>query len=439
MKIVFISPPQPYLLAHHTQVPLGLLYLSAIIKRERPGVEVSVVDCTAMGVAEAAAALPQADVYGYSAVSLDFPVCMELKEQIATRRPKANHIIGGPHATASFKDMTECGFDAVFVGEADLTILQYIDDWKAGMTRWLYQTRDRVDLAWLPRPDREALDWIGGRVLAKSADNKSANVMASRGCPYACAFCASQVMWERRVRWRTPEDVVDEMRECVEKYQTEVFRFSDDNMTTSNKWTERFCELVAPLGVEWRLSFRVDSITPDLVKLMRQAGCVEAGLGIESFDPNVLKALDKRVTAEQSVAAIRMLHEAGMGARVLLMIGTPGETYKKTVDLNIAALESVRGQYVYVTLTMFTPLPGCPVWNDPPGYGIKLLSKNFSEYNLCFVRREQDGEIKRTIRPLVSIEGMRMEQQIENAERMLTYLETIPEYWKGREEAKGAD
>jgi radical SAM superfamily enzyme YgiQ (UPF0313 family) len=437
--MVLISPPQPYLLAHHTQVPLGLLYLSAVIKRERPDVGVVVADCTAMRVDEAAEALPKADVYGYSAVSLDFPVCMDLKEKLAARWPTASHIIGGPHATAMPNEVASAGFDSVFIREAESSILAYIDDFCAGHTSGCYVPGAWTPLEWLPRPDREALDWIGGRVLANSADNKSANVMASRGCPYACAFCASQVMWKRRVRWRTPEDVVAEMRECVEKYQTEVFRFSDDNMTTSRSWTERFCELVTPLGVEWRLSFRVDSITMDLVQRMRRAGCVEAGLGIESFDPNVLKALDKRVTAEQSIAAIKMLHEAGMGARVLLMIGTPGETYQKTVTDNIAALESVRGQYVYVTLTMFTPLPGCPAWDNPGSYGIKLLSKNFKEYNLCFVRREQDGEIKRTIRPLVSIEGMSMGQQIDNASKMLAYLESLPEYWKGREEAKRAD
>jgi len=69
-------------------------------------------------------------------------------------------------------------------------------------------------------------------------------------------------------------------------------------------------------------------------------------------------------------------------------------------------------------------------------YVVQILSKSFTKHNLCFVRREENGTVSRTIQPLVAIDGMTMAQQVENAEKMLAYLETIPEYWKGREEAK---
>ena len=436
MKLVLISPPQPYLLAHHTQVPLGLLYLSAVLKRERPQVDVVVADCSGMSITEAAEGLPEADVFGYSCTTLDYPTMKDLRSRLEVRFPGAMHIIGGPHVTALPTETLLDGFDVAFIREAEKTILNFVDDWERKITKEVYDPQQWLDLEWLPRPDRAALDWTGGRVLANSKDDKSANIMASRGCPFDCAFCASQVMWKRKVRWREPADVVAEIAECQKELGTEVFRFSDDNMTTSRKWTEEFCKLVKPLDVQWRLSFRVDSITPGLLDTMREAGCVEAGLGIESFDPVVLKAMHKRVKPEDSINAVKMLHEAGMGARVLLMIGTPGETHLKTVEHNIKALEEIRGQYVYVTLTMFTPLPGCPVWQLPNKYGVKILSKDFSKYNLCFVRREENGTVSRTIQPLVAIDGMTMAQQVENAEKMLAYLETIPEYWKGREEAK---
>jgi len=402
-------------------------------------VEVLVADCSGLTLEQAIKELPRADVFGYSCTSLDYPMMNSLRNRLMLRFPKATHIIGGPHVTAMPTSTLLDGFDVAFVREAEKSILDFVDDYERGTLKEVYEPQEMLDLPWLPRPDRAALDWTGGRVLANSKDDKSVNIMASRGCPFDCAFCASQVMWTRKVRWREPSDVVAEMQECVDALGTEVFRFSDDNMTTSKQWTEEFCALVKPLGIQWRLSFRVDSITPQLLATMREAGCVEAGLGIESFDPNVLKVMHKRVKPENSINAVKMLHEAGMGARVLLMIGTPGETHLKTVEHNVRALEEIRGQYVYVTMTMFTPLPGCGVWMFPNKYGVKILSKDFSEYNLCFVRREVDGSVSRTINPLISIDGMTREQQIDNAEQMLEYLETIPEYWKGREEAKPSE
>lgn len=426
MKIKLINPPQPYLITPQTQVPLGLLYLSAVVKRDRPGVQIQALDCSVEKVEDAANKIEEADVYGFTATSLDYYTQVKLMKKIRERFPRATYIIGGPHASVMHKDVLCDGFDSVFITEAEDTILKFIDDWRALQVESVYSPRDRVDLDTLPRPDREAFSWVGGNVLTKG-EKKSVNIMASRGCPYNCSFCASETLWKRHLRWRKVEDVVDEIKECINRYGIKVFRFSDDNMASNRRWTERFCELVKPLGIKWRLSIRVDRLDPPLLKIMKEAGCTEMGLGCESFDPNVLKALNKKIKPEQSLQAISWCHEAGIGARLLMMISTPGETYKKTIEDNFKALDSVRGKFVYLSFKVFMPLPGTAIWNNPSSFGIKIVNNDFSKYNFYVYQRDDSGnKIFSTWSP-IEFDNMTREQQMENINNMFECAETFPE------------
>jgi len=134
--------------------------------------------------------------------------------------------------------------------------------------------------------------------------------------------------------------------------------------------------------------------------------------------------LNKRIKPEQSLAAIENAHDVGIGARLLLMIATPGETYRHTVDLNIAALERLKDKFIYLTVCVFTPLPGSAIWEDPAKYGIKIISKDFSQYNYWIYRRSADGENRVAWSP-VRIDGMTVEQQQENMMRMVDFSESL--------------
>lgn len=425
MRLVLVNPPQPYLIEPQTQVPLGLLYLSSVVKRDRPHVDVRVFDASPYSVEEAAGRVGPADVYGFTATTLDYAAASAMSGLLMSMYPDSRHIIGGPHATVlGGKLVQEDGWNSVFVGESELSILDFIDESADPVLRPVYTPPRPADVTTLPWPDREALDWIGGRVLTDRSQTSSINLMAARGCPYDCHFCASKTIWGRKVRWRRVGEVVDEIKAAMAKWGTTVFRFSDDNMTTSRRWTQEFCRLVKPLNIKWRLSVRVDT-PPDLLEQMAEAGCTELGLGIESFDPEVLKVLDKRITPEQSLRTIEHVHNAGIGPRLLLMISTPGEAYQRTVDLNIAALESVKGKFVYASAKTFVPLPGTAIWDDPSGHDVTIESRDFSQYNFYVYRRSDTGGTERVLWSPISIGGMTKAQQMENIGRMTDYMESL--------------
>src|SRR4030042_1065313 len=207
MRIFLVNPPQPYMIEKHTQVPLVLLYLSAIIKRDRCTEEVEVFDVSADSIEEGIAKIRKSnvDICGFTSTTLDYPTILKMVRILKLTLKNTLFIVGGSHSSACSLEVSEDGWDAVFEGESDLSILKFLSNLASGKKDIKIYKNERVeDLDWLPYPDRDALSWLGGKILA--AGNKSSiNIMASRACPRRCIFCAGKTIWGNKVRWGSPE------------------------------------------------------------------------------------------------------------------------------------------------------------------------------------------------------------------------------------------
>lgn len=428
MRLVLINPPHPYLVNPNAQVSLGLAYISASVKTYRPAVDVRLVNYSALTVEQAAAQAPDADVYGYTGTCLDFANVVRLSKLIRRRFPESLHILGGPHATTMSETITE--FDSVFVGEGEYSILNFVDDFQHHTVKSVYRWPRIEELDELPFPDRQAYGIEqGGKVMIKQY-GPSTVISSSRGCNFACAFCASNAVWGVGVRKRSVASVVDEIREVILEHDVRVFRFSDEDLTADKDWLMRLCRAVKGLKIRWRASARVDRIDAETAAAMVDAGCTDFSVGVESFDPQVLRVLNKRITPQQSIDAVNAIHAAGGNPRLLMMVGTPGESLQ-TVDLNIAGLEDLRGQYGLVSLTTFMPLPGTRIWNHPEKYGVSITDRDFTQYQLYMYER-RDGAVEQTEpRTPIRIDGMSLEQQHENICRMRAYIASLPEHNRG--------
>jgi len=427
IRIALINPPQPYLVEKQTQVPLGLLYLSAVIKREKPNVKVQVIDFSTFTIKEAALAIEEFDIYGFTATSLDYPISRELMEELRERFPYKCYIIGGSHISALPQDAERDGFDSAFVGESEKTVLQFLDDFSNGKIKKIYQATELIDMDWLPFPDRDALSWKGGRILIER-HKKSANIMASRGCPFNCYFCASCGVWGRRSRYRSVESVVEEIKYCMKKYDIKVFRFSDDSIHANPGWIDAFCEKVADLGITWRISERANLLLDRPLDLLKRAGCLEINIGVESFDSNVLRALNKKITVDNSLSVIPQIWDAGIKPRLLLMISTPGETYSFTVDQNIKALQEIGNRFSLISTKIMMPFPGSRFWKQPEMHNIKIISRNMKRYN--YYLYHSGGRDEQPWSPIV-IDAMTREEQLNNIKRMVEFLESLPQNHRG--------
>lgn len=151
-------------------------------------------------------------------------------------------------------------------------------------------------------------------------------ILGSRGCPYSCTFCFN--FWAKRVRKRSPESIVTEMRLLEQQFGVEEVFFIDFTFTWDRAWVMEICELMQRenLRIGWTVQTRCDLVDEDLVGAMAAANCGRIWLGIESFDTDVLRRTTKYETADVIAFAVHVVKRAGIEPSAFIMLGLPGET-----------------------------------------------------------------------------------------------------------------
>jgi len=379
MKIVLINPPHPHFIDPTAQAPLGLLYLAAILEVKH---EVSILNLAAVENVHKVS-FPNADVYGLTTTSVDYKTCKEVANLIMMEHGNRKIIIGGPGITA-MPELDDWCFDSYVIGEAESIIGLVINDIENGKLKRRYYGGRTESLDSLPLPAWHLMDVMGGRAFLENYEGKSCNIMAGRGCPFNCAFCTTPYLWGRKVTVRSPENVVAEVRFLKRAHGVNLFRFNDDTINLSRKWFKQFCSLMEKEDVIWRSCFKIDLCTEDDLKMMKDSGCTEPGPGIESFDQRVLDRLNKKTTVEKNVRFLEMAARVGLKVKLLMMIGTPGETME-TPEINKSYLDVV--PHEYISLTFFRPMPGSDIWYHPEKYGARILDRNFEDYDFCLQRK----------------------------------------------------
>ena len=399
MRVVLISPPKQYLVSPMAQPPLGLLYLAAVLREH--GVEVAYCDLAVDRD------IPEGDLYGVTASCADYADAEEIAARLRGRKGKT--VLGGPHVTAT-GDVGS--FDTAVIGEGERAILDLVNDYP-DLKRY-YSAPAIKNLDDIPFPARDLLSVQGrDRWLA---DGETSSLITSRGCPYDCAFCGSNKIWGRGARFRSAQNVLEEIEHVIGTYGIRALRIHDDQFILNRKRIYPLLDGFEKLGIVWRASSRVDSVDPRLLERMAWAGCVEISYGVESGDQDVLDAIDKDTTVGQARDALRWTHEAGIRARVLLMCGMPGETLdtpRRTIDF----LEDTQDWWDTLSLTEFTPLPGTPIWDRPLDFGVKILCYDVAQSWYLY-----SSSGLRPFRNPMAVEGLTMGQLIQNKQRLRDYV-----------------
>jgi anaerobic magnesium-protoporphyrin IX monomethyl ester cyclase len=185
--------------------------------------------------------------------------------------------------------------------------------------------------------------------------------LTGRGCPFSCTFCGRLT---RKYRKRSVESVVDEMKFLISTYGINCFAIEDELFMQARAWIEEFCEKVMPLNVVWRCQSRAKGLKPDVLKLMRRAGCVRITLGVESGSGKILERMHKQIVPDDIRQTVTRCRDVGIYPGTELIIGTPGEdeiTVGETVDLyrelNLPARE----------MAFLQLLPGTPLFQQHVG------------------------------------------------------------------------
>ncbi len=360
--------------------PLGLAYLASVLERNK--LPVRIFDFTVENFDYAFRNLvsqsPQ--LIGINASLANFGSAKALASKIRERLPGSILVIGGAYITAMpYEVMQEGVFDIGVIGEGEETFLELVKHiMQKGMSdlslvkgiifkeggKWVINQRRGYldDLDMIPYPARNLLPPLS-RYSPTPASYKKlplAVVITSRGCPHGCTFCDRSV-FGNIYRKRSPENVLGEIEEVVNKYGAKEIRFFDDCFTMDKDRVYRICSGIRQkkIKVSWTCLTTVGSIDKDLLKEMKSSGCWQVLYGLESADEAMLKSLNKSATVEQNANAVRWAKEAGLSVRADFIIGTPGETeesLQKTLDF------AIKMKIDYAHFNKFVPYPGTELY-----------------------------------------------------------------------------
>ena len=213
-----------------------------------------------------------------------------------------------------------------------------------------------LDVLPLPRHDLLPLE----RYRAPLVRGNYAFVVTSRGCPGNCRFCIKHVSYGRSVRFRSPENILAEL-ELLDSLGVHDVHMYADLFTVSREQVVGLCELILERGfrLRWTCNSRVDFVDPEMLRLMRRAGCWMISWGLESGSKEVLRRARKGITLEQVEQALRWSREAGIRNWGYFIIGLPGET-EETIK------ETIRfSKRLPLDLALFhiaAPYPGSPLF-----------------------------------------------------------------------------
>lgn len=182
------------------------------------------------------------------------------------------------------------------------------------------------DLDSLPLPSRALLR---NEIYTSPESGKPLTVIhGNRGCPAHCIFCPAGVMSGFRVRYRSPESVIREIKSCVEDFGIREFLFHGDTFTMNKKWLIELCEGIVAEGldVHWGCNSRVDTMDDDRARAMKAAGCWVVAFGLETGNQEILDKLKKGATLAEAEEAIAVCKRNGLRTQGFYVIGLPWET-----------------------------------------------------------------------------------------------------------------
>jgi radical SAM superfamily enzyme YgiQ (UPF0313 family) len=322
-------------------------------------------------------------VVGISAKTQNFASAAIVARIAKAVNPEIQVVLGGPHATMSPQHAldTTPEIDVVAAGEGEMTLVELLDVFASGKSLadidglWLRGakgnfttgSRDYVpDLDDLPPPVTYVREVL--RDFDKYPIEAFRHIFSARGCPYACTFCESKAIWTRKTRWRSPQHVIDEIKE-LQKMGVRHIMFDDDTFGIKHEYIEDICNKLKEQcpGLTWGCEMTVGISKEKSIVAMKEAGCTTVYLGVESGNDEMLKKIKKSQTVEGAIEAVDLYRKHGIQIFTFFMIGFPEETEETLAD-TVRAIKRIGADSVI--LSVFTPYPGSQLFEHCKKLGV---------------------------------------------------------------------
>lgn len=373
--------------------PLGLCYIANML--EKNGIKVKIIDRNSLmtinrsnqlvvdNITEAEIRKFKPDIVGISVVTPTFfDVRRNIVKIIRKIDSKITIIAGGAHVSALPEDSLQiCSeIDIICRGEGELVMLEIAKGAKiesiAGITYrdgnniannqkraphnniddFCFPSRHLVDMQYYSKANPHVMHGIY---------SKATTIFTSRGCPYNCTFCAGNIALGRGVRFQSIDLVIEEIEKLIADYEIEGLYFADDVFDVSKDRAVSICRKLIKNNmhkkIRWNAQLRANSMDKDLLKLMKEAGCIRVDVGFESGSQKTLDVINKGTTVAQNYKAAEILHEAGIQVHANMIVGLPGEDMED-LDKTRNFMKEIKPHWI--GFGEFVPLPGSKLFDD---------------------------------------------------------------------------
>ncbi len=369
--------------------PLGLAYLAGTARAR--GVSVEVVDGKLEGHLDDKVTVEKIMRHhprrvGISAMTVDFPKARKIAGLIKKINPETVLILGGVHANALEEKALEeaVEFDLLMAGESETTLVEFIQGTKkkdeiAGL---FWRNEEGKIMNGAPAHYDEDVDSLPFPAWDMFPRTQIYPVMSERGCPFNCVFCCRNM--SKKVKRRSLDKVMEEIEWLHENFSPREIYFEDETFGSSPEKAamllKRLIEFSEKAKVTFKAQTRVDRVTEEMTDLMRKAGFEYIELGVESGDPEVLKASKKGISLEQVEKAVKTIKKSGLKVWFKIIIGLPGETmesFQRTMDF------TTRQNPDRLSVATIVAYPGSDIydWAEKGEKGYRLLTKEWDKYD----------------------------------------------------------
>lgn len=409
LRVALVRPPSivsRYAVAAPLTPPLGLAYLAATVREA--GHQVQVVDGVGEGLRKprlwkqstllrgltfeeiAGRIQPEPDVIGISCMfSSEWPFAHQLIRVLKQAWPGSLLVGGGEHFNAvpeqsleSCPELTAC-----VMGEGEETFLEFLErvssstplEEVAGLA---YRSREgsikrngprgRIrnvdDIPW-PAWDLIPLEsYLDLELGLATLHGRSMPMLATRGCPFQCAFCSNVYMWTPLWIPRNPVMVLDEFELYMKRYRVNDIQFFDPNTIIDKKWILTFADEITrrDLKISWQIPIgtRPETVDREVARALARSGCFTMGFAPESGSSRTLKRINKTISIPHMKRSIRNCLEEGLKVKCNIMLGFPGETHRDVWQTLKLILEMSRLGVHDTSVYPFSPYPGTPLFEQ---------------------------------------------------------------------------
>jgi radical SAM superfamily enzyme YgiQ (UPF0313 family) len=407
MNYLLVLPKDAAKSTGHNVFPVGIAYVSAYLKTRGHRVHTANLefyDGTTTDALQRLITEHNIDVLGTSGLSRDYPRLKNLIVCARSVKPNILVVIGGGIISGDPQPaMIALEADIGVIGQGEITMHELATALENGLPfenipGLIYKSQDgyittgiRQDvknLDELPFPD---YDGFAFSEYMKQINYEVAYITASRSCPFKCTFCFHPS--GDKYRKRSLDNIFLEIDYLLNTYKVDTLVISDELFAPKRDRVIEFCNRIVGYNLKWAVQLRVCDVDEELLKLMRDSGCISISYGIESADDGILTSMVKKITLAQIETALKLTHRIGIDIQGGLIFGDVAET-KETVKNSLKWYDD-HAEYA-LDLNMIHIFPGTPLYKNALALGIvndavKFLTDGCPLIN---VSRLSDGEYK---------------------------------------------